>query len=123
MSPAEQCLTCGRPLPGDAPRKLCPACMFEAALERDSGPISLGGDQSPEESDTLPPDEPAVTPVSFLEGNEPVQADRPDSTDPYPDWEPSSGGKTLTNPPEFDILTSRPEGAGVPLIPGYEVRE
>jgi tetratricopeptide (TPR) repeat protein len=32
MSQAEKCPICGRPLPMDAPRKLCPACLFEGVL-------------------------------------------------------------------------------------------
>jgi tetratricopeptide (TPR) repeat protein len=32
MNPAEKCPICGRPLPQDAPRKLCPACLFEGVL-------------------------------------------------------------------------------------------
>ena len=58
MSQAKTCPRCGTPLPEDAPRKLCPACLFEAALASGSG--TLGGEEPAEVSGSNPPDAPTA---------------------------------------------------------------
>src|SRR5262245_22202060 len=63
------CPRCDRPLPGDAPRGLCPACLVHAALP--SAPdTGVGGDASLDGLPTSAPDAPvpvppAATPHSF----------------------------------------------------------
>jgi hypothetical protein len=40
MAMTSVCPRCGRELSSDAPRGLCPACLFEIALERE-GPVPI----------------------------------------------------------------------------------
>ena len=121
MSQAILCPKCGRPLPEDAPRKLCPACMFGAAMG--GGSATDGSDQPPENPGTLLPDDPAATPDPSTEDDDPVKAVGPNTREPSPGGEPPSTNETLIGPPDFDILTSPSHWVGVPVIPGYEIRE
>src|SRR4051794_39991178 len=59
MNPTAKCPTCGRPMPGDAPRKMCPACLFEAAMASRCAP---GDDEgSGDGREPAPQDESAAT--------------------------------------------------------------
>jgi tetratricopeptide (TPR) repeat protein len=61
MNQPEKCPICGRPLPQDAPRKLCPACLFEGVLASrftafdDAEPAQVVTEQ-PHETGTVPCD-------------------------------------------------------------------
>jgi tRNA A-37 threonylcarbamoyl transferase component Bud32 len=55
------CPTCGRPVPADAPRGLCPACLLQQALGTDPP----GAETQP----TAPPDAAATLPTGHILGN------------------------------------------------------
>jgi hypothetical protein len=63
------CAGCGRPLPTDAPRGLCPGCLLWALLSDEGDP---GGSPGEDEAD-------ATAPAEVPETGAPVPAERPAS--------------------------------------------
>ena len=78
MIQAEACAECGRSVPDDAPHGLCPACLFDSAL--DGGPAGFGAF----DVDPLAP-----TREDFLDG---LGSD--DETDYVPPTTLRAGGET-----------------------------
>ena len=100
MSQAKTCPRCGSPLPEDAPRKLCPACLFEAALAGGSG--TLGGEEPAEVSGSHPPDDPAAT-LPLAEGGASAGTLAPETVSPIADLGRSTIAETVLGSTEGDV--------------------
>ena len=101
MSQAMTCPRCGSPLPEDAPRKLCPACLFEAALASES--CSLAGEEPAGVAGSHPPDDPAAT-RPMAEGGVSVETIAPETMGPITDGRRSNIAETVIGSTEGDIL-------------------